>query len=169
MYRFILIISTICYLVGTITYYAMTKDSIIFTALVSIGVPIFIASISLRFAYKALEQWRIDKTINMHYRFKEERKTLLEEIYKLDQTIQPDKDNIEILYLDLLNELELISLLYQDESLAQKNAKQMFNTWIKNIYENESIINIIGEAKKEDPTAYEHLEKTYKEWNRVKK
>lgn len=130
---------------------------------------IIIASISLRFAYKTLKQWKIDKTISMHYKFKEERNTLLKEIDKLDQTKEPNENDLRIAYTNLLNELELISLLYQKGYLEKKISKQMFNTWVEHIYNNEDMKRTIEEERIDDHTAYEHLEKTYNEWNKAKK
>ena len=169
MFILILIIGTVCYTVGAIMYYLTTKDPIVFTALISTGATIFIASISLRFVYKNFKQLTIDKVTNMHYRFREERETLLKKIRKLDVTTESGKKDQERLYLDLLNELELISLLFQEGYFGRKIAKPMFNTWVKHIYDNKDIKMAIDKEKKNDPTAYEHLEKTYREWNKVKK
>lgn len=123
-----------------------------------------IAIISLLVAYSGIKQWKVDKMINMHYRFKEERKNILKNI----EDSNPNDENI--FFLDLLNELELISLLHQKRYLEDKLAKEMFNTWIQNIYSSEDMQTLICQERSIDPQAYENLEKTYKAWNKkVKK
>ena len=126
---------------------------------------VIIAIITLSFAYSGIKQWKVDKMIDMHYKFKEERTNILDKIAKLDNTKDSYQEDVDYLYTDLLNELELISLLHQEGYLEDHISKQMFNTWIEAIYESEDIKKVICQAKINDLQAYENLEKTYRQWN----
>ena len=109
--------------------------------------------------------WKANKMIDIRYKLKEERTLFLDKIEKLDNTKETDIKKIQILYLELLNELELISLLHQESYFEDHIAKEVFNTWIKYIYELEWVSSFICEQRNEDSKAYENLEKTYKQWN----
>ncbi|MGL4367333.1 MAG: hypothetical protein ACRCTQ_03510 [Brevinemataceae bacterium] len=94
---------------------------------------VVIGIISLLFAYDGIKHWKIDKMLDMHYKFKEYRNTILKEIDSLNDKESQDVNNstkLEILYLNLLNELELISLLHQKQYFDDKIVMQMFWTWI---------------------------------------
>ena len=112
---------------------------------------VVIAIITLLLAFDGIKRWKVDKMIDIRYKFKEERTLFLDKISK-----ETDVKKTQILYLDLLNELELISLLHQEDHLEDPMAKDMFNTWIKNIYELDWIPSVICEKRMKDSKAYEN-------------
>ncbi len=102
-----------------------------------------------------------NKIINIHSNIKNEVEKILNYSYK-------SGDDIDNLYISLLDELEILALLIKRQYLFidDKLKKQIFNTYIKNYYENEYIQNIIKYKRKGHSNAYFYLEKLYEKWNK---
>ncbi len=126
---------------------------------------IVIPVIALIVGYMGIRTWQIDKIISVYSKIE----TAAENINKInlrngDINI---KDFTELCF-KLLDQLEVFAILVNKQYIlvGKEFKNQLFNDFIKDIYENKSIQVMIKEKRKLKPNKYLHLEKLYKKWNK---
>ncbi len=121
---------------------------------------IIIPLVALFFAWRGIKAWQIDKIMSIHSNIKFHVEKIL--------NYNTSSNNIDDLYIDLLEQLEILAMLIKRQYLFIDNKlkKSIFNTYIKNCYESKYIKEIIDEAREDNPEAYLYFEKLYHKWNK---
>lgn len=126
---------------------------------------IVIPVIALIVGYMGIRTWQIDKIISVYSKIE----IAAENINKINlRNGDIDIKDFTELCFKLLDQLEVFAILVNKQYiLVSKEFKnQLFNDFIKDIYENKSIQVMIKEKRKLKPNKYLHLEKLYKKWNK---
>ncbi len=125
---------------------------------------VIIPAIALYFAAKGIKTWQLDKITNIYSNIKCE----LEKILQYNYNYNGNEYDINALYVGLLDELEILAIFIDRKYLLlnRQLREQIFDDYIKYIYENKITQEIIEKKRKYKSGAYINFEKLYKKWNK---
>lgn len=158
---------TLAFLLGVgVTGLLLTKYPLAKVSITDI-LGVILAAIGMLGIFKGFEQWKLDKLLQLHINFRDERTRVLRELDVLNDKKGEDKEysdgNRGILFSDLLNELEMIAKLVLKNKIEEEWTEDFFKTWLE-VLKAEEWVNSIVEAQQDDPKAYEYLIKLGLRW-----